>query len=174
MPPANDLPFVRRVVSELAAAGIATWLFGGWAEELLSLSPPREHRDVDLLYPAEDFAAVDAFLATGAVDEIAAKRFPHKRAYESDGIMVELFLVRADGSGLFTEFWGTIRHAWPADLLDYRAGGMRVASEAALAGFRTGYPRLAPSLDGRQVSAEEWLRHRRETSAGGCRGRTVS
>ncbi len=42
---------------------------------------------------------MDEFLARGDVQEIVAKRFPHKRAFEVDGVMVELFLVQADEAG---------------------------------------------------------------------------
>jgi hypothetical protein len=82
---ANDLDFVKHVVSRLESAGVRTWLFGGWAAELLGLSVPSPHNDVDLLYPADSFEAVDVFLATGGVDEIAAKRFPHKLDSRSTG-----------------------------------------------------------------------------------------
>jgi hypothetical protein len=138
---------------------MTTWVFGGWAAELLGLSLPRLHHDVDLLYPADSFEAVDVFLAGGDVEEIPAKRFPHKRAFEYDGIMVELFLVRCTEDGRFTDFWGVNRHRWPADVLDVHAGGLRVASALSLIDYRERWLDLAPSVDGKQVTAEEWLRH---------------
>ncbi len=81
----NDLRHVRHVMALLESHGVATWLFGGWAEELHGMVPPRDHADVDLLYPATSFAPVDRFLRRGEVQEIAAKRFPHKRAFVSEG-----------------------------------------------------------------------------------------
>ncbi|WP_020579331.1 nucleotidyltransferase domain-containing protein [Actinopolymorpha alba] len=152
---ANDLTFVRHIVAHLEEAGIVTWLFGGWAEELLGLSLPRVHHDIDLLYPAEDFELVDGFLAT--VAEITAKRFPHKRAFESEEIMVELFLVRRADGIYYTDFWGSARHAWPANVLDVEASGLRVASARALIDYRASWPAVQPSIGGRRVSAEEWL-----------------
>ena len=92
----NDLRFVRDVLSRLEVAGLDVWLAGGWAEELHGLLEPRPHHDVDLLYRGESFDSLDAFLGTGAVTEIAAKRFAHKRAFELDGTMVELILVEPD------------------------------------------------------------------------------
>ena len=111
----NDLTFVDDVVTRLQTAGIMTWLFGGWAEELLGLAAPREHRDLDLLHLAADFGPVDDFMtADGRVTEIAGKRFPHKRAFLHEGIMVELILVRATCSdGFCTLFWGDTLHRWP-------------------------------------------------------------
>nr|WP_238334744.1 hypothetical protein [Kribbella amoyensis] len=131
----NDLDFVRHVVTRLELAGLRTWLFGGWAAEVLGLTTPRPHRDIDLLYPAETFDAVDTYFATGDVDEIAAKRFPHKRAFEIDGIMVELFLVESREAHPFTNFWGVNRHEWPSDVFDIHAGGFRVASAKAVLGY---------------------------------------
>jgi len=133
----NDLAFVRRVISVLDGNGIDAWLFGGWAEELLGLSPPRPHADVDFLHPAQSFATVDAFLRREpSVAEIAAKRSAHNRAFEVGGVMVELFLVQRDTAGRYTNIWGTTRHDWPDDVLDIRVAGLRVASRAALEGYR--------------------------------------
>lgn len=138
----NDLDFVRYVVGLLEGARVRAWVFGGWAAELLELSAPRGHRDVDLLYPADGFEVVDGFLARGDVHEIVAKRFPHKRAFEVDGIMVELFLVQADEAGAFTDFWGVARHDWPADVFDIEAHGLRVASTTAVTGYREAWEEL--------------------------------
>ncbi len=110
------------------------------------MSAPRGHRDVDLLYPAGGFDVVDEYLARGDVQEIVAKRFPHKRAFEVDGVMVELFLVQADEAGWFTDFWGVARHDWPADVFEVEAGGLRVASATALAGYRAGWDELQAKL----------------------------
>lgn len=159
MPVDNDLLFVRRVVADLEGAGIVTWLFGGWAEELVGLSLPRPHHDVDLLYPARDFELVDAFLSDSTMDEIAAKRFPHKRAFETDGLMVELFLVQGAEGTYYTDFWGATRHDWPDNVLGVQAGGLRVASATALVDYRAKRTSYLPSIDGRPTSAEQWLQH---------------
>ena len=124
-------------------------MFGGWAAELLGLSVPRAHRDVDLLCPGDDFAVVDEFLGRGDVQEIVAKRFPHKRAFEVDGVMVELFLVQTDEAGSFTDFWGVARHEWPADVFEGEVGGLRVASAAAVNGYRAGWDALQAKVKGR-------------------------
>jgi hypothetical protein len=133
----NDHAFVMRVVSMLADARVNAWLFGGWAEELQGLVPARAHGDVDLLHPAEDFARVDAMLRTEpALVEIVAKRFAHKRAFVLDGVMVELFLVRSDADGYYTDLPGGVEHRWPADVFAERQLGLRVASVNALVGYR--------------------------------------
>lgn len=129
----HDLFYVQRVMTLLEAQGIVTWLFGGWAEELHGLIPPRVHQDVDLLYRGDSFAPVDRYLRAGEVQEITAKRFPHKRAFMLDGVMTEIFLVRPD---LTADFWGWMHYVWPPDTLDVRCGGIRVASSAALSRYR--------------------------------------
>ena len=133
----NDLAFVERVLALLADEGIAAWVFGGWAEELLGLAESRPHGDLDLLVRADDWQVVDGLLAQ--LDEIQAKRFEHKRAFVLDGVMVELFLVRRDAEGLFTTFWGA-RRPWPENTLD-GGGPLPVASSAAVAGYRAHHPR---------------------------------
>jgi hypothetical protein len=132
----NDLRFVRHVVARLEAVGIRTWLFGGWAAELLGLRLPRPHHDVDLLYPAESFEAV-----------------------EVNGIMVELPLLQGPEDGPFTDFWGVKRYEWPSNVLGIQAGGLRVASAMSLIDYQDTRQDLLPSVDGKQVSSEEWLEH---------------
>ncbi|MDQ7248154.1 nucleotidyltransferase domain-containing protein [Dongia sedimenti] len=108
----NDREFLKRVFARLQHAGFAPLLFGGWAEELLGLAPARVHRDVDLLLPADSFAALDRFLGSAAAGdwrEIAAKRFAHKRALLAEGVMVEFTLVEP---GPVTRFWGDVEFRW--------------------------------------------------------------
>jgi hypothetical protein len=129
----NDLAFVERAVSLLTSRGIDTWVAGGWGEELRGLILPREHVDVDLLYPAEDWGAVDA----NHLDWIDAKRYPWKRAFTLEGVAVELFLVQRDERGWYTQLQRR-RHAWPENLLSTN-GRLPIASTAALASYRHSY-----------------------------------
>lgn len=118
----------------LRSHGIDTWLFGGWAAELRGLSEPQPHHDVDLLYLAENFDLVDELLGPAEID---AKHLPHKRAFERDGVMVELFLVRFDGSH-YTNFWNSYRYEWAFDAFP----DDRVVGVDALADFRRNYDRI--------------------------------
>ena len=142
----NDLLFVRDVMDRLDRGGIRTWLFGGWAEEMLGLTPARAHHDVDLLYPAADFTSVDAFIARSSdLAEIVQKRFGHKRAFLNQGIMIELMLVQHVDGRHITLYRGTTTHIWPGDLLVQQACGIRVASAAALLSYREAHARLTAS-----------------------------
>lgn len=129
----NDVVFVERVQTMLRAKGVETWVFGGWAEELRGLIRPRDHADLDLLYPAESWRKVDAL----DLDWIEGKRFPWKRAFALEAVAVELFLVRRDEQGWYTALRQRV-HRWPDDVLASN-GHLRVASAAALASSRHSY-----------------------------------
>ena len=49
----RERPRLRGARRSCWLEGIDTWVFGGWGEELRGLIRPREHVDLDLLYPAE-------------------------------------------------------------------------------------------------------------------------
>jgi hypothetical protein len=129
----NDLAFVERAVSLLASKGVDAWVFGGWGEELRGLIKPREHVDLDLLYPAEDWSIVDNLY----LDWIEGKRFDWKRAFKLEGTTVELFLVQYDARGWYTQLERR-RHNWPANVFA-GTGRVPIASTAALAGYRHSY-----------------------------------
>ena len=129
----NDLDFVHDVVQMLGGRGVKVWVFGGWAEQLVGLAEPRRHVDVDLLYPAESFAELDAL----ELPWIDAKHVAHKRAFAHDGVMVEVFLVKRDDLGYYTQLpTGTFR--WPRDVLS-GVHGLRVCGPDALTRYRASY-----------------------------------
>jgi hypothetical protein len=131
----NTLSHLRAVVAELQGCGFRVAVFGGWAEELLELTPPRVHSDIDLLVLDADVEVLDAFVA--AHGPIAAKRFSHKRAFISDGVLVELFLVH---NGVST-FWDSVRFEWPQLELEHRAD-LPIAPTVALDGYRRSHGEL--------------------------------
>lgn len=135
----NDREFVRATMEWLRVRGIDTWLFGGWAAELRGVSESRHHHDVDLLYPADNFDRVDELF--GSLDEITAKRFPHKRAFERDGVMVEIILVRSGGTSNYTSFWNSYEYFWAADVFP----DDHIVGVDALADFRRNYDRIRAS-----------------------------
>ncbi len=142
----NTLAFVCSVMQRFAEAQIVTWLFGGWAEELWQLSPPRPHRDIDLLYPAQNFQQLDRWLSTSSGDlfPIEAKRFSHKRALLYQQIMIEIVLLEPQTGAYVTNFFnGTYHLIWPADTLTtlpLQKGQIAVASHQALQLYRAHHP----------------------------------
>lgn len=109
---------IDRALRFLAGGDAPCLLFGGWAEEGFGLSAPRQHADLDLVQVAPSFDAIDALLAAGRVDEITAKRLPHKRAFRFDGVMVEILQVRLESQRFVTQFWDDIRFEWLTPLTE--------------------------------------------------------
>ena len=152
----NSLSLLTDLVGALTKAGIRTWLFGGWAEELFGVRPPGPHRDIDLLYPAEDFRPLDKFLrARGDVEEVRAKRFSHKRAFQWQGVLVEVLLVRREGAGLVTSFFDAYQFLWPPDALSgivrLPSGECGAASPAALRLYRERHREVEQAHQGHAV-----------------------
>ena len=94
-----DAKTLSGVVAYLETASILTRVFGGWAEEMQGLSAARPHRDIDLLYPSNDFEPIDTLVRQRGLEEITAKRSAYKRALLLRGVMTELFLVRRNALG---------------------------------------------------------------------------
>jgi len=116
----NMLELLAEIVNALGNAQIKTWLFGGWAEELAGLCPARLHCDIDLLYPAQNFTRLEEFMrAQGHAEEVQAKQFTHKRAFEWRGVLVEVFLVCVDAEVPITDFFGELSFVWPQDMFSF-------------------------------------------------------
>lgn len=141
-PPEPTFDFVLEIMHRLAQAQIATWLCGGWAEELWGLCYPMPHQDIDVLYPATNFMQLDKWLArTPDFLDIPAKRFSHKRAVLCRDIMIEVILLESvEGGGYLTNFFNQrYQLVWPHDtlsLLFVRDQEVPVASVEALRLYR--------------------------------------
>jgi hypothetical protein len=137
----SDDRVLREVLQDLAKAGFDVGVFGGWAEDLLEVIPPRPHGDVDILVVNPGLDEIDAFVTNH--NEIVAKRNPHKRAYLQAGVMVELFLVTYRGGRWTTNFWGSHEHQWPTLSWVYRRG-LPVAPLASVQSYRDSYAEIHP------------------------------
>lgn len=137
----NNLNLVSVVLTILDSHKVYTWLFGGWAEELQGIIPPRIHKDIDLLYPALNFNLIDKlFLDKGIeIKEIKAKHFSHKRAFLYQDIMIEVILLQKYNSQYFTNFFGKKIFYWPKDCLEelnFQNQKIRIASVETLHCYR--------------------------------------
>ena len=148
--PQSHLADLVDVVTLLERAGVPCLLFGGWAEALLGLRPPGPHRDIDLVCPADSFAAADLALETGRLpDEIGAKRFPHKRAFAWRGLCCEILLIQDGRARPVTWFWGDVPLYWQAPVAHaqpvIRAGyAFELVSAANLRLYRAGHRDTQP------------------------------
>jgi hypothetical protein len=107
----NTLRFLLSAINLFEEADLSVWVFGGWAEDLWRITPGRIHNDIDFLYPATTFKHLDRFVAqTNDFQEIAAKRFSHKRAMLYQDVMIEFILVQGNNEGYFTDFFSGRYH----------------------------------------------------------------
>ena len=140
----NNLDFVRRTVDRLQFYDLEIWVAGGWAEELRGMRRPGPHEDLDVFVLAQDFNGVEGAMSrTPEWVEIERKRFSHKRAWNSDEIMVECILVAPDLST--SVFDGRVVVKWPANIFTQeplQVAGIPVISEAALVLCRERYPEM--------------------------------
>ena len=121
---------VKQTMETLHGQGVTTWIGGGWASELLSLEAPRHHHDIDLFYPAGGFEALDVCLAS--LQEVKLKRFPHKRAFVSQNVLVEIVLMRPRSDGRHvTSYFDRYDLIWPARSLG-TCSGVRALTGTAL------------------------------------------
>lgn len=149
MEPANNtLAFVLSVMRRFAQAHLPVWLAGGWAEEFWGLSPPRQHKDVDLLYLALDFHQLDHWFSQAEdMSPIEGKRFSHKRAVLYEQIMIEVVLLEPSAGSYATHYFDR-RYTlnWPSDSLSHLLIGghpIPVASCLALQLHRRCYQQIA-------------------------------
>jgi hypothetical protein len=129
----NDIHLLRSVVLSLNRAGLHVLVFGGWAEQLHGIVTERVHRDIDLLVLDPDEGLLNDFLSKNM--EVVAKASSQKRAFEVDGVLVELFLAHKDGDEYVTSFWNNLRWTWP-ECIEVGGRGFRLASPAVLNSYR--------------------------------------
>lgn len=143
----NDREFLLNIYKRFDGFDVQTFIFGGWAEELLGIIKPREHKDIDLLYLADDFRFVDEFIHKNNLQEIIEKRFAHKRAFKIEGIMVEVFLVSKVRGKYVTSFFNKYSFEWPGDTFSNLNNSIRIASPAALTKYRNEHEEIMKNSD---------------------------
>ena len=140
--PVPTFDFVLSIMHRLAQAQLATWLAGGWADELRGHCPPSPHQEDHLLYPAATIARLDQRLAhMPDLADIPAKHFAHKRAFLCEDILIEVVLLEPDEKGGYRTSVFTQRYqlAWPPNPLSVLIVNQQrvpVASEEALRLYR--------------------------------------
>ena len=80
----------RREPDHLYLVLLEPWLFGGWAEELRGLGAPREHSNIDLLYPGRDFERLDEFFRLSVAEERPDRSHPCSRSVTFEGVGIDL------------------------------------------------------------------------------------
>lgn len=112
---ANTRETLASVLRLLRTSGLPCDVFGGWAEELLGLKSPWQHRDIDLIYRGDSLAGFDALKVD--LRSVPSKRFRHKRAFMFRDTLCETILVRDADSQPVTMYWGDVPFRWDRPLL---------------------------------------------------------
>ena len=145
-PMTDGLTQIRAIVSRLRNRGVQVQVMGGWGEELVGLTPPRPHKDLDLLCAADDLPALESLIEEDdKIEDVPVKRTACSRAFEIDGLFVDCYLARRDSIGWFTNFWG-YEHRWPTDTFTDR-GEFPVATRESLAGIKAVWPLAERAYD---------------------------
>lgn len=98
-----QLAALASVNALLERAGIAYWLFGGWAVDFHAGSITRPHFDVDIAVWLEDLPRIAAFLESDGWRHAPEPDEDGGTGYERDGVRLELtYLVRRADGRVFT------------------------------------------------------------------------
>lgn len=116
----NNLEFLTSIIDFLEKNKVETWIFGGWAKELLGIISPRSHKDIDLIYLGKNLNNVDQLLVKYEdLQEIQPKHKMYKRAFVKNRVMIEIFLVKKDNHGYFSpELLGKEKYYWPNNIFE--------------------------------------------------------
>jgi hypothetical protein len=113
----QQLSAFARVSHLLGDAGIAYWLFGGWAVDFYAGAVTRAHDDLDAAVWLDDLPRIAALLEADGWHHAPEEDEDGGTGYEQGAVRLELtYLVRDDGGGIFTP----MRHgqaAWSEEAL---------------------------------------------------------
>jgi lincosamide nucleotidyltransferase A/C/D/E len=102
---------VLEVVDDLAAAGVRTWLAGGWGLDALAGAQSRTHKDLDLVVDEADGAAAEARLAERGFERIP-EALPGTRRFVPWSLMPHRVFMR-DREGRTVDLHPLRTAEWP-------------------------------------------------------------
>jgi hypothetical protein len=101
---------IKELTTLLKQAGMAHWLFGGWAVDFLVGAITRPHEDIDLILWLEDAPAVREVLASQGYVE--APPPPEESAlhthFSRQGQQMDVMFIRREEDGIYWSDW-----RWP-------------------------------------------------------------
>jgi dihydrofolate reductase len=123
----RQLAALAAVDALFETAGVAYWLFGGWAVDFYAGSITRPHSDVDIAVWLVDRPRIAALLEKDGWRHAPEPDEDGGTGYERAGIRLELtFLVRGDGGRVVTPL-RTFDAAWPEDAFGDAVGELEGA-----------------------------------------------
>jgi hypothetical protein len=143
----QQLSALARVSDLLEEAGIAYWLFGGWAVAFYAGSVTRAHDDLDLAVWLEDLPRIAELLQQDGWRHAPRADEDGGTGYERAAVRLELTYLVRDGDGRAVT---PLRHgpaAWPAEALADDVGELR--------GVRARLVALAPLVHGKSSPRDD-------------------
>ncbi len=144
----QQLSALARVIDRLEGAGIAYWLFGGWAVDFYVSSITRAHDDLDVAIWLDDLAEIARLLQADGWRHEPLDDEDGGTGYERGEVRLELtYLVRDNDGRIFTP----LRHGravWPEgafmdDVGELHGVRARLVGRAALTSGKSS-PREGP------------------------------
>lgn len=143
----QQLSALARVGDLLEQAGIAYWLFGGWAVDFYAGSVTRAHDDLDIAVWLVDLPRIAELLTNDGWRHAPFDDEDGGTGYERGAVRLELtFLVR-DGDGLIFTPLRHGRAAWSEEALANDVGELR--------GVRSRLVGLAPLMRGKSSPRDD-------------------
>ena len=143
----QQLSALARVSELLEEAGIAYWLFGGWAVDFYAGSVTRAHDDLDMAVWLADLPRIAALLEEDGWRHAPFDDEDGGTGYEHEAVRLELTYLVRDGDGrIFTP----MRHgraAWSEAALANDVGDLR--------GVRSRLVGLAPLMRGKSSPRDD-------------------
>ncbi len=144
---AQQLSALARVSDLFEQAGIACWLFGGWAVDFYTGSVTRAHDDLDLAVWLEDLARIAELLQANGWRHAPFANEDGGTGYEQGAVRLELtYLVRDTDGHIFTPLRNGLA-AWPEEAFANDFGELR--------GVRSRLLGLAPLMHGKSSPRDD-------------------
>jgi GrpB-like predicted nucleotidyltransferase (UPF0157 family) len=144
---AQQLSALARVNDLLEQAGIAYWLFGGWAVDFYAGSVTRAHDDLDLAVWLEDLPRIAELLQDDGWRHAPYDDEDGGTGYEQEAVRLELtYLVRDDDGRIFTPLRNG-QAAWSEEACGDDVGELR--------GVRSRLLGLAPLVHGKSSPRDD-------------------
>ena len=111
----DQLAAIGRLDTLFTSAGIAYWLFGGWAVDFHAGRITREHADIDVAVWQADVGQVRTLLAFDGWAESSPPDADGYESYSNARLRLDLAFLARDGQGSVYTPLASGRGEWPPD-----------------------------------------------------------
>jgi hypothetical protein len=133
----QQLAAIARLDASFKGAGVAYWLFGGWAVDFHVGRVTREHADIDIAVWQSDVAQVGSLLANDGWIDVSPPDSDGYNSYERGAIRLDVAVLARDSDGIVYTPLLAGRGEWPvasfgADVRNLAATTAHVVRRASL------------------------------------------